>query len=167
MIREKIRVTTVTIQEKFTFNDYNNLLLDISFWNNFNSEYIVLFSTLSFLKCDLFNNNSSLWLNNYFISNNNTNIVDSINTLFSIRSTKYMIELVKNYSKTNNETNNETNNDFGDFTYKTLNIRNPIEHIFKNNINKNINLVYLEEFERNIIYIDKEYKLVDILLNMR
>ena len=166
LIREKqITITTITIQDKFTFNDYNNLMLDTSFWNIFNFEYIVLFSTLSFLKRDLFDTNSSLLCNDYFMSNNQVNYsFDCINTLFSVRSKKYMIELIKQ----NSEMNNDNINKVG-FTYKTLNIRNPIEHVlFKNNINKNINGVYLEGFEKNnITYLDNEYKLIDILLNIR
>jgi hypothetical protein len=168
LIREKkITITMVTIQDRFTFNDYNNLMLDISFWNNFDSEYIVIFSTLSFLNQDLFNSNSSLWCNDYFMSNNKINhSFDCVNTLFSIRSKKNMIALIKNYNENNNEKYGNNNN-IGGFTYKMLNIRNHIEPIlFKNNINKNIDAAYLEGFEKNITYIDNEYKLVDILLNI-
>jgi hypothetical protein len=161
LISKKFEITKININNKFTFNDYNNLILDPSFWKNFNSEYIILFSTLTFLKTDLFLNDITKF-NKYYVSNNIINSNNSSATLFSIRSKKYMMDLLK-------ELNNEdTIDDFNSQINISLNIDRPIEtFLFHNFINKNILLNYLENMESSFNYFDLECNLIDIISNMR
>jgi len=158
---KNIKVNLIPISNNFTFNDYNNFLFDESFWKKFNAEFIILFSTLTFINSSLLNNNNISISNNFYVSNQLYNNYNMINTLFSIRSKKCILKLLQD---------NYNENEFGleynhvDSSYKLLNINKHFEkHKFIDYINKEIPISYLEKMENFFYYLDFEYNIIDIL----
>jgi hypothetical protein len=158
---KNIKVNLISISNNFTFNDYNNLLFEETFWKKFNAEFIILFSTLTFINSNFLNNNNINIFNNFYVSNQLYNNYNMINSLLSIRSKKYILKLLQdNYNE--NDFDLEYNN--VDSVYKLLNINKQFEkHKFNDYINKEISISYLEKMENFFYYLDFEYKIIDIL----
>ena len=156
---KNIKVNLISIPNNFTFNDYNNILFDEKFWVKFNSEFIILFSTLTFINSNFFNN--TIISNNFYVSNQLYNNYDMINTLFSIRSKKCILKLLEEKSN-ENELDLVCNHDGS--VYKLLNINKQFEkYKFINYINQEIPIVYLEKMENLFNYLDLEYNIMNIL----
>lgn len=161
LISNKIETTKIHLPNEFTFNHYNNLILDISFWESFKTDYIILFNTLTFLKNDLFSNDISKF-NSYYISNNLYKTNNLTTNSFSIRSKSIIIDLLKNYINKNIFFDNNT------IINNNLNIDKPIEnYLFHKYFNNNININYLEIIEDNFHYLDFDNKLIEIISKMR
>ena len=161
LISNKIETTKIHLPNEFTFNHYNNLILDISFWESFKTDYIILFNTLTFLKNDLFSNDISKF-NSYYISNNLHKTNNLTTNSFSIRSKSIIIDLLKNYINKNILFDNNT------IINNNLNIDKPIEnYLFHKYFNNNININYLEIIENNFHYLDFDNKLIEIISKMR
>ena len=162
---KNIKVNLISISNNFTFNDYNNLLFDETFWEKFNSEFIILFSTLTFINSNFLNNNIII-SNNFYVSNQLYNNYNMINTLFSIRSKKCILKLIDEQS---NE--NELDLDYipdDSSAYKLLNINKQFEkYKFIDYINQEIPIVYLEKMEKLFNYLDLEYNIMNILQFLR
>jgi len=168
LISSKININKIYLDNNFTFNDFNNFMLNTSFWNNFNSEYIILFSTLTFLKNDLFFNDIDISnFNTFYVSNYiNKNNYKACN-LFSIRSKKYILETLKELNMEFNKEEDLINKNIKQINY-TLNIDKHIEtFLLQNFINNNILSNYLVNMENSFYYLDLEYKLIDNIQNMR
>lgn len=156
---KNIKVNLISISNNFTFNDYNNLLFDETFWEKFNSEFIILFSTLTFINSNFLKNNINI-SNNFYVSNQLYNNYNMINTLFSIRSKKCILKLLEDQS-------NELDLDYipdDSSAYKLLNINKQFEkYKFIDYINQEIPIVYLEKMEKLFNYLDLEYNIMNIL----
>jgi hypothetical protein len=167
LISSKFNVKKIYLENDFTFNDFNNLMLSMSFWNNFDSDYIILFSTLTFLKNDLFINEIDISnFNTFYVSNNVNKNNYYASTLFSIRSKKYILSILKDL---NIEFNKDEiiNENIRQINF-SLNIDKHIEtFLLQNFINNNIFYNYLENMENSFYYLDLEFKLINTILNMR
>ena len=157
---KNVKVNLISIPNNFTFNDYNNLLFDKTFWEKFNSEFIILFSTLTFINYNFFYNNTYI-SNNFYVSNQLYNNCNMINSLFSIRSKKCILKLIED-KPNENELDLDCIED--NSAYKLLNINKQFEkYKFINYINQGISISYLEKMENFLNYLDLEYNIMDIL----
>ena len=95
-ISDSFRITIKLVNDNFTFNKFNEMLYSIDFWNQFTSNFIVIFNSLGILKKDILD---SFIVKHNFIGFTYTNI-NFMNYNFTIRNKDKMIEILQ--SKTNN-----------------------------------------------------------------
>jgi hypothetical protein len=119
------------------------------------------------LKNDLFINEIDISnFNTFYVSNNVNKNNYYASTLFSIRSKKYILSILKDL---NIEFNKDEiiNENIRQINF-SLNIDKHIEtFLLQNFINNNIFYNYLENMENSFYYLDLEFKLINTILNMR
>jgi hypothetical protein len=151
ILSKNINIHILPISNDFTFNEYNELILKESFWKNFNSDYVILFSTLTIIKNDITFFDTKYIEENYLVTNLFSN--NYINSLFSIRNKNYMISLIKSSKDLSNNLN-ELN--------QKMNIKSSIENVLFNNfINTKILRVNLEKIQNSLFFLDSESNILE------